>query len=225
MMPEFPMNTCAFLRDLEANNSRDWFEANRGRYQEEWLTPAQGFVERMTAAMAALTPPHKAEPRVNGTIRRINRDVRFSKDKSPYNPRLHLVFWTGGHPNKSPALHLVLHPDRLGMGVGHWAMTPAELERFRNGVTDPKVGADLDQAITACEAHGVRLTEEALKRVPAGWETAQERETLLKRKNLVLTTGDTPLDVGLMRDQAALSAMLGDLAQVNAWLVTQLGET
>lgn len=214
-----PETVCAFLRDLQANNQRGWFEANRQRYETQWLEPAKAYVESMADWMQRLDPPHKAEARVNGSIRRINRDVRFSKDKSPYDPRLHLVFWTGDHPNRSPGIHVVLHPDRLGLGAGHWAMGPDELARYRKAVCEPGSGQSLLEITDACAGRGYHLGEETLKRVPAGFEADEDRASLLKRKALVVRSGLAPIDPARLCDQAFMGDALTQLCAVNRWLV------
>ena len=91
----FDLKIFAFLRDIEQNNNKEWFTDNRDRYDNEYLGPAFDFVNAMYTATAELHPPHNAVAKINGSVRRINRDVRFSKDKSPYNARLHLVFLGG----------------------------------------------------------------------------------------------------------------------------------
>ena len=99
----FSKQTFQFLTGLEANNSKDWFEDNRKAYETHWKDAALDFIAAVSDRMAALDPALRAEPKLNKSLRRINRDVRFSKDKSPYNARLHMVFWAGHHPNRSPA--------------------------------------------------------------------------------------------------------------------------
>lgn len=220
-LPEaaMPATVCYFLRDLQANNKRDWFEANRKRYESEWLVPAKAYVEGMAGFMQTLDPPHKGEAKVNGSIRRINRDVRFSKDKTPYDPRLHLVFWTGDHPNRSPGIHVVLHPDRLGLGAGHWAMNPEELTRYRKAVCEPSSGQKLMEITGACAQSGFPLGEETLKRVPSGFEVGEDRASLLKRKSLVVRTGETVIDPEMICDRVHMREALTQLSAVNHWLV------
>jgi uncharacterized protein (TIGR02453 family) len=216
---DMPATVCGFLRDLAANNQRDWFEANRKRYESEWLEPAKAYVEAMASFMQTLDPPHKAQAKVNGSIRRINRDVRFSKDKRPYDPRLHLVFWTGDHPNRSPGIHLVLHPDRLGLGAGHWAMSPDELTRYRHAVCEQASGQALLDITNRCAQQGFLLGEETLKRVPSGFDADDERASLLKRKSLVVRTGEVVIDPKRICDQTFMGEALGELAAINRWLV------
>ena len=84
-MGHFTRKTFGFLRDLAENNDRDWFQANKGRYEEEVKEPALEFIRDFSEPLKALSPHFKADPRANGgSLFRIYRDTRFSKDKSPY---------------------------------------------------------------------------------------------------------------------------------------------
>src|SRR4051794_18350024 len=83
----------AFLRDLGAHNSRDWFQAHYAEYQALLVDPARAFVVTMGERLPALGADIRAEPPVRGSILAINRDIRFAKDKSPYKTYLDLWFW------------------------------------------------------------------------------------------------------------------------------------
>ena len=92
----FGPETFAFLRDLTLHNDRDWFMANRARYEEHYLAAALGFIEAIGPRLAAELPGDvRFEARVNGSLFRINRDIRFSKDKTPYKNHIDMWFWTG----------------------------------------------------------------------------------------------------------------------------------
>ncbi len=188
----FTNRTFAYLKDLEANNTKDWFEANRARYETDWKAAALDFIAGISGRMAALDPPLIAEPKLNGSLRRINRDVRFSKDKSPYNPRLHLVFWTGGHPNRSPGMHFVLSSNGVGAGAGEWGIEPAALSSLRQRIVDDADGAALIAALERAETVGCRLGEPDLARLPKGFEAEGRRADLLRYKGFVARTHDNP---------------------------------
>jgi uncharacterized protein (DUF2461 family) len=78
----FPAETRAFLIDLRRHNTKAWFAANRARCEAGYLEPAKAFVEAVAPTLEEVVPGIAAEPRVNGSIFRINRDVRFSRDKT-----------------------------------------------------------------------------------------------------------------------------------------------
>lgn len=217
-MPQLHMPICAYLADLKANNSKTWFDANRNRYEAEFLDPAKDLVVALAPHVTALDPPHRAEPKVNGSIRRLNRDVRFSKDKTPYDPRLHLIFWTGDHPNRSPGLHLVLHPDHLGMGAGTWGLPPNALERFRAAVLDDQAGQELADLLDAAAEQGFTLDEPPLKRVPKGYDADHPRADLLRHKGLVVRTHARARPPAQIDDTGALLAAFSVLAPINRWL-------
>ena len=78
----FSKETVRFLAGLRRNNKKEWFEAHRDDYDHHFIEPAKAFVAALAPRLARIDPAIHAEPRVNGSILRINRDVRFSKDKS-----------------------------------------------------------------------------------------------------------------------------------------------
>ena len=143
----FTDETFRFLAELEDNNSKEWFDANRPRYDQHWKTAALDFIADLGPDMQRMDPPLKAVPKVNGSLRRINRDVRFSKDKSPYNAQLHMIFWAGDHPNRSAAMHVVLTPTGVGYGAGWFGLDPAALTRLRSRIVDPTQGHGLDRCL------------------------------------------------------------------------------
>lgn len=217
----FTKDTFAFLTDLAANNSKDWFDANRDRYEAHWRAPALAFIDQVADGMGSLDPPHEAEAKLNGSLRRINRDVRFSKDKSPYNARLHLIFWTGGHPNRSPGFHLVLHPDGVGYGAGTWALDGAMLGRYRDRVMDDADRAELTQALTAAETIGCTMGPPDLAKLPRGYQAEGQAADLLRYKALVARTHDRDAPPSKVIGAGGVDWVLGlaqTLAPFNAWV-------
>ena len=79
----FPEGTIAFLGAISVNNSREWFEAHRADYEHYYLEPALAFVEALGPRLQQISETVQYEPRINGSLFRIQRDVRFSKDKTP----------------------------------------------------------------------------------------------------------------------------------------------
>lgn len=191
-MTLFTRDTFAFLSELKENNNKAWFDANRDRYEAHWKAPALAFIEAIAPRMEALDPPLKAEPRLNGSLRRINRDVRFSKDKSPYNSTLHMIFWTGEHPNRSPGAHLSISGRGIGYGTGLYGLQPPALKRLRDAIVDPVEQKALFAALDTLEADGCTMGEPDLARVPKGYEAEGRAAVLLRHKSLVSRTHDNP---------------------------------
>lgn len=188
--PGIPPVTPRFLADLAANNSRDWFEANRGRYEAEWRDPGRALVEALQDFCARATPRLEAAPKVGGALRRLHRDIRFSADKRPYAPMLHVVLSPRG-AGRHTGFHLVLHPDRLGFGAGRYGLAPDDLARFRARVSDPADRARLLAAAAAARGAGAEWEAPDLRRLPRGHAADGDWAHLLMRKSVILR-GETP---------------------------------
>lgn len=213
----FSKDLIGFLRELDANNSKAWFDAHRADYDTHFMAAAKAFV----TAMGTVLPDLKAEPRVNGSIKRINRDIRFSKDKSPYTPAMHLVFWHGDKPKFAPGFHVRFGWQTVAVGAGLWAFSPEQLTAYRDAVLKPDAGAALRAALEqAARAGGGEVGEPHLKRVPAGFDADHPNADLLRYKGLIFGRRDPLPDelfdsraVGYMRDRFKA------LAPVHNWLV------
>lgn len=221
----FPSGTVPYLKALAANNDRAWFEANRNDYETYYLTPAISLIEAMAPIAASLVPPHTAEPKLNGSLRRIHRDTRFSKDKTPYHTHIHIVFWIGGHPNRSAGIHFVLADDHFGYGAGHWAFDADGLRRYRDAVLITQTRNALEEACNTAAAIGCSLGEPELVRVPRGFEADDPAADWLRRKGIVARTRDGKgHDHRLFTVEATdyLTDILRALAPVNRWIRDQV---
>ena len=136
-----------FLRELRGNNSREWFTAHRGEYETLLLEPAREFVVAMADWLPKLGSDIHAEPKVHGSILAINRDTRFSADKTPYKTHLDLWFWQGSGPGlnrERPGYFFRLTPESLILGAGMHALSESALERYRRAVLDDERGIALE---------------------------------------------------------------------------------
>ena len=221
MFQGFPGETVTFLSDLKKNNTREWFEAHRAEYEACVIEPALALIEALAPVAERLSPPHKAVPKINQSLRRIHRDTRFSKDKTPYNPMIHMVFWTGDHPNRSAGIHLVLAHDHFGYGSGHWAFDGKGLENYRQAVLDDDARGELEAALESAARVGCRLGEAELKRLPKGYDAEGRAADLLRRKGVVARTGEgNGFDDRIFGPQAVevMTDIFGSLAPVDAWI-------
>jgi len=175
-----------FLRELAANNDRTWFNDNKERYQTHLLEPARAFVTAMGEKLETVVPGIHAEPRVNGSIFRINRDTRFSKDKTPYKTHLDMWFWSGdGRGWDNPGFFFRMTADALILGAGIHKFGPQTLAAYRESVVDPAIGRSLEQAIRELSSNGPYvLGGEHYKRVPRGYDPDHERSALLRHAGL-----------------------------------------
>jgi uncharacterized protein (TIGR02453 family) len=213
--------TPRFLADLAANNRRDWFEVHRGEYEEHWLRAGLDLVAALAPVCAAATPVLEAIPKPGGSLRRIHRDTRFAADKSPYAPMLHIALSVGGDRARYRGMHLVVHPDHLGFGAGHYGLSPAELARFRDRVQKADDRAALLDAAAQAEAAGSSWDAPDLKRLPAGLAAAPEWEHLLRRKSVILRGQTTALPDWLFAPECVprLAALIGAHLPLLTWLL------
>lgn len=172
----FDDDTVRFLNDLKVNNNRDWFQANKATFETVYKQPAEFFcqlmAERMSEAFGDSYTPK---------LYRIYRDVRFSKDKTPYNAHLHISFSPVGQ--KMPAFFFGLQPENLVLGAGTFGFQGGVLDAYRQRVLGSD-GADLQSIVDALADKGYRLSEPALKRVPRGLPADHPRTDLLRHKGL-----------------------------------------
>jgi uncharacterized protein (TIGR02453 family) len=218
-LPAFPHATLEFLSELRENNTREWFDANRTRYERDLVAPAKAFVSDVAPLLERLAPGISAEPRVLGSIFRINRDTRFSADKRPYKDHLDFWFWHGHRAAAASGLLLRLTPDELIVGAGAHDLQKERLSRFRDAVSDPAAGRALARIAADLDRGGIGVDGKALVRPPAGFSAGPEAAPFLLYR--ALFAGVTaPSDV-------ATGAGLGDhlerswtaLAPLHLWLV------
>jgi uncharacterized protein (TIGR02453 family) len=217
-----PKDTFSFLRDLRDNNSRDWFEAHRAEYEAHWLKAGLDLIAALAPHCAAMTPRLLAVPKLNQSLRRLHRDTRFSKDKTPYQPWLHLILSTGPAFNKVPGMHIVLKPDGFGFGAGHYGLEPGALDRMRQRMCDPRDRGRLLTALGAAKTVGGDLDPPDLARVPKGYSAAPDWDHLLRRKGLIVRTqSDLPVPDWLMSPDAGprLAEIIRAHLPVLSWLV------
>lgn len=181
----FPAETFEFLNGVAAHNDKAWFEAHRDLYEAGYVAPARAFVEVLGPRLRKLSPGVQFAPKVNGSLSRINRDIRFSKDKSPYKTHLDLWFWHGDKRGwDCPGFYFRLTSDRVFIGVGMHMMPKDMLARFRDAVVDDKTGKSLEAAVGKVVAAGYTINEPTRKRVPQGYPADHPRAEFLKRDGL-----------------------------------------
>src|SRR3954468_6721207 len=163
----FPREGLEFLEGLAADNSRDYFDAHRSTYEAALLQPAKDFVVAFGEELRArVSPGLRAEPRVNGSILRINRDTRFTTDKRPYKDHLDFWFWEGDGPSRAyPGLFMRLRPAAVGLGAGVHRVEASALAPYRSAVADEATGEALEAAVAGATAvRGAAVNAPVLKR-------------------------------------------------------------
>lgn len=183
----FPPQTFTFFKQIAANNNREWFQAHKQDYLDYLQTPALAFVVEFGEKLKAIAPGISFDTRTNGagSLMRIYRDVRFSKDKSPYKDHLGLNFWEGSGKKETPGFHFWM--DRGGGAVygGFHGFPKPFLAAYREAVADDRLGRRLEQIVAKLGSQpGFEFGGEQLKRVPPGYPQDHPGGELLRYKGL-----------------------------------------
>ena len=169
-----------FLGDLSRNNSRDWFSTQEQRYEDQLKAPAQLLMEQIAGDIA-----RDGGPALRLKVFRPHRDVRFSRDKTPYHTHLHML-WSADRPGPSqPGFFFGISPDYVTLGGGVMGFDKPALEAWRASV-DAQDGATLAQMISEVTQRGFALRDPELKRVPAPYPVDHPRADFLRRKSLTV---------------------------------------
>ncbi len=176
-----------FLADLKRNNDRAWFTGNKERYEREVRGPMLAFISELAAPLGRVDRAAVADPRpAGGSLFRIHRDTRFSKDKSPYKTHVGALFkHRSARDVHAPGYYLHLEPGRVFGGAGIWHPDSASLRRIREAIVDNPA---LWKRITGARAFrgAGRLQGEAAKRAPRGFDPEHPLIEDLKRKDFTL---------------------------------------
>lgn len=210
-----------FLRELPARD-KAWFDANRPTYQRLVAEPAKTLVEAVTADLQSeLSPAIVGIPRVNGSISPINRDIRFSADKTPYKDHLLFRWWEGEDKKTAPALFVRLAADEVGFATG---ATPPSLERWRSLIDAEATGVALASAISALATEtNADVAGADYKRVPKPYASDHPRADLLRHKWLQVRWSEPfPEDGDAAEFAPWCGRQLQRCAEVHRWLVVNL---
>jgi uncharacterized protein (TIGR02453 family) len=190
----FPKDFFAFFRELKAHNERAWFEANKQRFRDSVQAPMSGFIAAMAPRLAKISRHFVADPRPNGgSMFRIYRDVRFSKDKRPYKDHAACHFrHAAGRDVHAPGFYMHFGPDEVFFGGGLWTPPPDALAKVREAIAAKPAAwrkATEDKAFRNA-FDGVR--GEALTRPPRGFDPEHPLIEDIKRKSFYAMREESP---------------------------------
>jgi len=174
-----------FFEELADNNDRDWFAANKPRYQAAVVEPMIAFIEAIAGPLAKVSPYFVADPRPNGgSMFRIYRDVRFSKDKRPYKEHGACQFrHQAGRDAHAPGFYVHLAPDEVVYGGGIWLPPSDALAQIRGAIdADPKGWQRVVGNKRLNDTFG-GIAGHTLKRPPKGYAADHRHIEDLKRKS------------------------------------------
>ncbi len=178
----FTKETFRFLRELAKNNQRDWFDANRVRYDEHVRDPALRFIEAFAPHLTTLSPHFHAGPR---SLFRIHKDTRFSKDKSPYKTHTGIQFrHDQARDVHAPGYYFHIEPRSVFVAVGLWHPEGSSLRRIREHIVE-------EPAAWKKASRGTKFTRvftmegERLSRPPRGFDPEHPLAEDLKWKDFI----------------------------------------
>lgn len=200
----WPVEALEFFEGLAADNSKAYWQRNKGVYDAAVRAP----MEELLAELA----PEFGE----GRIFRPYRDIRFSRDKSPYKTQIGAMVGDG---------YVQLTAEGLAVGSGMWEMAPDQLERYRAAVSEGRSGGKLARLVVEARAIGLDVMgHEVLKTAPKGYPKDHPRIELLRYKGLVAWR-EWPAGawLGTRRAKERVVEFLRDSQPLNGWLRAQVG--
>ena len=181
----FTPNTLRFFGQLKRNNNRIWFTRHKDEYLTHVMRPAMAFVVGIGPVLGRMCPGIVADPTSGGSIFRIYKDTRFSRDKDPYKTHLGIFFWQGpGKKLDRPGFYFELDNAGIRLCYGWYLFPPPILKAYRQAVADDRRGRDLLNAIRRIRGSGVTVGGQHYKRLPRGWSLTGPRADLMRHNTL-----------------------------------------
>lgn len=182
----FYPETIRFLEQLAANNNRDWFNDNKRRYEDDVLDVALRFIQSMQDPLADIAPHFVASPtRMGGSLMRVYRDTRFSRNKTPYKTNIGIQFrHEKAKDVHSPGYYLHVDPNQVFVGVGMWRPDAEPLRNIRQGIAARPGEWQRIMSDRAFKRH-FDLGGESLLRPPRGFDKDHGCIEDIKRKSFI----------------------------------------
>jgi uncharacterized protein (TIGR02453 family) len=183
-----------FLEELRLHNDRDWFERNKDRYLRDVRDPMLRFITEAAPVLRRLAPRLVADPRPSGgSMFRIHRDTRFSKDKTPYKTNVAASFrHEAGRDVHGPGLYVSLAPGEVEVGGGVWHPEAEQLRLIRKAIVESP--AAWKRALVAPGMDRLAWWGESLSRTPRGFPEDHPLDAWLRRKDFAAGVELEPAD-------------------------------
>jgi len=226
----FTAATFRFFRGLARHNAKPWFEAHRPEYERDVRAPMQALIEEMDVRLARLAPEITGDP--ERSMFRIYRDIRFSKDKSPY--KTHAACWfhhrdadarVGGDAEGGGAgFYVHIAPGSSFVGAGMWMPPRPILNRLRDAIADDRKGFERIVRDAGFRRRYGGLDDEAtLKRMPRGFPETHPAARWLKYQSYTAGRPLSDMQATSARLPAVLEADFARLLPLVQWLNAALG--
>ena len=185
----FDKKTLQFLNELARNNNRDWFNENKSRYENDVLDVALRFIQSMQDPLEGFAPHFTAIPkRMGGSLMRVYRDTRFSKNKTPYKTNIGIQFRHQlGKDVHAPGFYMHIDPKDCFVGIGLWRPDGPALLKIREAIVERR--SDWRKITRAKKFRDTfELGGDTLVRPPKGFDPEDPDLIDLKRKDFVAVT-------------------------------------
>jgi len=207
----FSPDTFAFFAELEHNNNKTWWEANKARYQASARQPLELLVDQISGEFGV------------AKIYRPYRDTRFSGDKTPYKDRAS----TGIIGKSGTGTYFEVSAQGIELGGGYWMPGKDQIEKFRSIADDVRLYGDLEATVEEMAEYGFGMYQEgAVKTAPRGFSPDHPRIHLLRLKHMVVEQRFAPAD--WMYEASAADVIAEHMRKVriwNEWLIQMVGPT
>ncbi len=220
----FPKDFFKFFTDLKKNNNRDWFNDNKPRYIETVVNPMGEFIVAITPGLKKISPYYVADPRPHGgSMFRVYRDTRFSKDKTPYKTHAACHFrHQAGKDAHAPGFYAHFELDRLFFGGGIWRPPSKHLAIIRDQISDsPAEWGKIRNSKLIRDRGGIQ--GDSLVRPPRGFHPEHKHIEDLKRKTFFVMAEADP---GLIESPELLNEVLESFragSRLNRFVTEALG--
>ena len=229
-MSYFSAASLRFFRGLARNNRKEWFEAHRAEYEEHVKQPMAELVREMDLRMAKFAPEMVGDPK--RSMFRLNRDIRFSADKSPYKTHAACWFFHVGGSSKvgreahggGAGFYFHLEPGASMLGGGCWMPPRPALQKFRVAIAnDPRGFEKIALAPKLKRTLGGLSEESMLKRAPRGYDEAHPAARWLKFQSFTVGKRLSDAEVTSARLTGILQSHYEVMLPLVRWLNTTLG--
>lgn len=206
----------AFLSELALNNDREWFRANQSRYEQAVREPALGFIEAVAPGLRRISPHFVASSRRSGgSLMRIHRDVRFSRNKLPYKTNVGIQFRHElGKDVHAPGFYVHIEPGGCFFGVGIWRPDSKTLAAIRKHVAETPAAWKRARDAKSFAARFM-LTGEQLKRIPRGFDSSHPLADDLRRKDFI---GVSSFEIGDITEPGYVDEVLGAFSDAKPFM-------
>jgi len=203
-MAYFTPDFVKFFKDLSKNNHKEWFNENRKRYQQSVKDPFYAFVDQLIEQVQAFDPDVQIQAK--DAVMRINRDIRFSPDKTPYNLHYGAIISPAGRKDKSiPGLFLRFSPQMVGVFGGAHGIDKTQLQNIRKAIAKDVEGFQslINESKFANNFGSIR--GEQHKRIPPEFKATHQVEPLIANKQFYYLA---ELDPGIITDDKLIERIM-----------------